>query len=220
MPKTPTREPSYIEKKTRAPQQARSQQSLDRILDATEDLLNDRSFDELTIQDVVKKAKASVGVFYSRFQDKAELLDALYSRHQDEMIEDLEQFERSLHEALSATDIIRMRIRRLLKMYRENRGLFRALVLRGHMHGDWRYEEPQIRNRMGVSHFGRLMEERSGELGHSNPKMAARLGFLSAMATLREMILFDFAAASAVKVSDKKLEDELVTMLCNYLEVS
>jgi AcrR family transcriptional regulator len=220
MSKASTQELSLNEKKRRAPQQARSQQSLNRILDATEDLLNDRSFDELTIQDVVKKAKASVGVFYSRFKDKAELLDALYSRHQEEMIEDLDQFERSLHEAHTATDIIRLRIRRLIKMYRENRGLFRALVLRGHMHGDWRYEEPQIRNRMGVSHFGRMMEERSEELGHANPKMAARLGFLSVMATLREMILFDFAAASAVKVSDKKLEDELVAMLCGYLEIS
>lgn len=214
-----SRQPASQKQSSRAPQQARSREKLDRLLDAAEVLLADRSFDELTIIDVVKKAKTSVGVFYSRFKDKPELLDALYNRHQEEMIRFLDQFERSLSDTTSVKEIVRLRIRRLIKMYRDNRGLFRALVIRGHLHGDWRYEEPQVRNRMGVSHFGRSMEERGGELGHPNPKTAARLGFLAVMSTLREVILFDNVSASAIKISDKKLEDEMARMLCSYFEV-
>ena len=54
----------------RAPQQARSQATLARLLDATEVLLDEAPFDDLSVQDICKAAKSSVGAFYARFADK------------------------------------------------------------------------------------------------------------------------------------------------------
>ncbi len=71
--------------------QKRSQASFERILDAAESLLEDRSFDELTISDVVRRAESSVGAFYTRFSDKDALLDALYQRFQDQAIATMER---------------------------------------------------------------------------------------------------------------------------------
>ena len=47
----------------RKPIQKRGQASLDRLLDATEELLLQRRFDEIPISDIVEKANSSVGVF-------------------------------------------------------------------------------------------------------------------------------------------------------------
>ena len=55
---------------------------MNRILDAAEELLSSNSFDELSIQAVVKKADTSVGVFDVRFKDKEGIVSALFERHQ------------------------------------------------------------------------------------------------------------------------------------------
>ena len=68
----------------RAPQQARSQATLGRLLDATEKLLDDRPFDELAVADICKAASSSVGAFYARFPDKTALLHVLHERLCDE----------------------------------------------------------------------------------------------------------------------------------------
>ena len=65
----------------RQPQQKRSRDKLDRMLDAAEGLLDDKNFDELTIVQIAKKARVSAGLIYTRFDDKDAILSALYDRH-------------------------------------------------------------------------------------------------------------------------------------------
>lgn len=64
----------------RAPLQERSQQSLERILDASEQLIEERGFDALTVGEVVQRSRTSVGTFYARFNDKTALLRAVHDR--------------------------------------------------------------------------------------------------------------------------------------------
>src|SRR6476661_5441098 len=56
-------------REVRAPLQERSQQSLERMLDAAEALIYERGFDELTVGDLVQRSRTSVGSFYARFED-------------------------------------------------------------------------------------------------------------------------------------------------------
>ncbi len=65
----------------RAPQQARSQETLDRILDAAEALVTEKGFEEATVAEVARRAESSVGAFYARFRDKTGLLYALHDRY-------------------------------------------------------------------------------------------------------------------------------------------
>ena len=62
-----------------APRQARSQRTFDNLLDAAEDLLNEKSFLEISINEIVSRAGSSVGSFYARFDDKtrAKIAEAL-----------------------------------------------------------------------------------------------------------------------------------------------
>lgn len=62
------------------PKQARSAQTLERILDACEDLLRERSFDELTLLDICAAADVSSSSVYARFRGKDAILGAVQDR--------------------------------------------------------------------------------------------------------------------------------------------
>ncbi len=60
--------------------QARSQETLERLLDAAEELVSERGFDNATVSEIVRRAKSSVGAMYARFNDKDSLLVCLHER--------------------------------------------------------------------------------------------------------------------------------------------
>src|SRR5688572_1885607 len=64
----------------RPPQQSRSQATLDRILDAAETVLEEKSFSEATLAEIMDRAGVTVGAFYRRFPDKDALLHLLDNR--------------------------------------------------------------------------------------------------------------------------------------------
>lgn len=62
---------------SREPRQERSKRTHEALVQAALHLLTNRSYQDITIQEVVAKAGVSVGAFYSRFSSKEALLDAL-----------------------------------------------------------------------------------------------------------------------------------------------
>src|SRR3954464_7813919 len=62
------------------PQQSRSQETLDRILDAAEQVLEAKAFGEATLAEIMERAGVTVGAFYRRFPDKDALLHHLDER--------------------------------------------------------------------------------------------------------------------------------------------
>src|SRR3954471_10460908 len=69
----------------RPPRQARSQMTLDRILDAAERVLDEKSFTEATVAEIMIRAGVTVGAFYRRFPDKDALLHFLDERFFNEV---------------------------------------------------------------------------------------------------------------------------------------
>ena len=65
---------------TRKPQQARSAESYQRMLDAAEEILGEKSFDDATISEIAARAGLTIGAFYARFRDKDSLLSELELR--------------------------------------------------------------------------------------------------------------------------------------------
>jgi AcrR family transcriptional regulator len=61
----------------RPPLQARSRRTLARIMDASHALIAERGRDGVTVQDVVARARVSVGSFYARFAGREALLSYL-----------------------------------------------------------------------------------------------------------------------------------------------
>src|SRR5215472_5444023 len=63
------------------PKQARSERTLQRLLDAAEALIKEKGHAAVSIPEIARRAHSSVGGFYARFRDKNELLRALEERH-------------------------------------------------------------------------------------------------------------------------------------------
>ena len=114
----------------RPPKQARSQASLDRILNATERLLHVQQFDALVLTDILGAARVSTGAFYTRFESKNAILPLLLQRYdaRAETIADRVLDARRW----AGRDLVR-RVRTLIRfqvtMTRRNHGLMRALTL-------------------------------------------------------------------------------------------
>src|SRR5205823_1520664 len=74
----------------------RSQESLERVLEAATRLLEEKGFEAFTVQEVSQRADVSVGAIYARFGSKENLLRAVH-RHAMEAL-------RSEHEAVASAD--------------------------------------------------------------------------------------------------------------------
>src|SRR5512143_476146 len=73
------------------PKQARSERTLQRLLDAAEQLIAEKGHQAVSIPEIARRAHSSVGGFYARFRDKNELLRALEERHFIELMARVER---------------------------------------------------------------------------------------------------------------------------------
>src|SRR5581483_3122278 len=69
----------------RPPQQRRSRESYERVLDAAHVLLEENGFEGFTVQEVAARAGVSVGAIYERFGNKETLLRAVHARLMEAM---------------------------------------------------------------------------------------------------------------------------------------
>jgi len=112
------------------PAQDRSERTFFRILDAAEGLLSQRLWHEVSVQDIVKGAEASVGSFYNRFNDKAALLHCLDDRLGKECeltIESLIEEVGAVPALVSSLPAITVSL--LMRLCTERKGVIRALDL-------------------------------------------------------------------------------------------
>lgn len=115
------------------PQQSRSTEKLNRILESTELLLRAKTYDELTVTDIVNEAGVSIGTFYNRFRSKealmALMLEAYWTRTNA-------QLEVCL-EAMASETSARVRLQHMIEYYvddySQNAGILRSIVLRWRM---------------------------------------------------------------------------------------
>jgi len=84
------------------PAQRRSRRTFYKFLDAAEALLGERPWHEVSVQDIVRSAEASVGAFYNRFTDKAALLHCL----DDRLAEECERTVDSLVTEMKAAPVL------------------------------------------------------------------------------------------------------------------
>ncbi len=204
--------------RTRPPLQERSRRTLTRILEATEALLGERLFEQVTIRDIVERARTSVGAFYSRFENKEALLPALYERYDETMprsrAEVLELFPLAPDLEAQVCQIVGA----VTRIFRERRGLMRAMALHARTHPE--AIPAAVRERRRVMHeaLGDLLLEHRAEIDHPDPRLAVDMGLFLVSSTCRERILFPEAPhASARSVDDGTLEREVARALLAYL---
>ena len=161
----------------RVPKQARSQRTLERILEAAEALVLEKGLAHVSIPDIVARAGSSVGGFYARFKDKSALLRALEERQYEnlrKLLDEVVQPERWQDRDL--IDTARGLIHVLVETVNAQRGLIEAILFRAG--SDPSFREHSLTFRRLVTHrLTALFLSRQDEISHPDPEVAAqRLG--------------------------------------------
>jgi AcrR family transcriptional regulator len=203
----------------RPPQQARSQQTLERILDAAEAMVSEKGFEDSTVSAIVQRANSSVGAFYARFEDKHALLHALSDRFvlqamltADEAL-DPERWERS-----SIPAILHSVVRFLVSIYRARAGLMRAFVIRNHTDPGFGERQDRLSNYVN-DRVTELLLARSQEIPSADPESVIRFGLMFVFSTLDSALLFGDLRSSQLNLSDDDFGAELTRAFLAYLGV-
>lgn len=201
---------------TRVPQQRRSAATLERILTATVRLLETKSFDELSVAEITREARAPVGSFYARFDMKESLLSELYKRYRENLDRGDEMLSRNMASTLREQIAILVSVQ--IRRFRDHRGLLRTIALRE--------REQRMPLHHDLERWGRAATKRRiaalrpfvAEIEHADPERAIKMGLYFVMAIIREKILFgDSPHARITPMSDRRLGRELIALLTNYL---
>jgi len=108
-------------------QQARSEATFQALIEAGRKALDNKTFDEMTVEDIARAAGASVGAFYGRFKNK----EAFFSAIQEIMVRDIEGRLRAVladpaTEAASDVEFIATVAKFSVGVFRTHRGLYTA----------------------------------------------------------------------------------------------
>lgn len=203
----------------RPPRQARSQETLDRILDAAEAVVSERGFEGASIAEIVRRAQSSVGAFYARFHDKEALLKCLHERFCEEAIATTDAvLDRGQWDGATIREILAETIPFLVRVYVERPGLIRAFILRSGADESFRSSAERLGSYVAERLIALLME-RAAEIRHPQPALAAEFAFGLTLAALDSRMLFGPASAVGRGLSSEELAGELVQMMLSYLGV-
>ena len=201
----------------RAPQQTRSQKTLDRILDASERLLAKKTFEEISVSEIVKKARSSIGSFYARFPDKDTLLLVLQERF---YVESRLTAEATLKPELWAdvplTTIVPSVVSFMVETYGERIGLRRALLAR--MVTDDRFRRPATELSKEVCRLlSELLYTRRREIAHEDIPLAVDMCHRIVFSVLDQHYMFLGGSPTGRRMEMSALAQELTRACSAYL---
>ena len=204
----------------RPPQQARSQETLERILDAAEVLVGEKGFDDTPVAEIVSRAGSSVGAFYSRFEDKEALLHALYERYLVQALATADDvLEPGRWESATVREIIDSVVRFLVQVYRDQGGLIRAFVIRNHTDPSFQARRQRLSHRVSEGLCSVLLGH-GDEISHPDPQRAAAFGMTLVFSALDSTMLFGEMRSGAFVISDEELAAELTRTYLAYLGIA
>ncbi|HEY4308694.1 MAG TPA: TetR/AcrR family transcriptional regulator [Pirellulales bacterium] len=195
--------------------QARSEETHARILDATEGLLAKRRFEDISIHDIVRASKSSVGAFYARFPDKDALLGCLYERFRQEQAELTDtMFDPGRWQNESLAAVLDAALPFLVDLHRQRQGLLRAFAAKACSDERFRKVWRQARDH-AARRLKELVATRRDEVSHPDPDLAVESGLSMVMCTVELKLQLDEIDAPEMDV----LAQELVKALVAYVGI-
>ena len=160
------------------PKQSRSRRTLERIVRASLDILEEEGPAGLTVQAVVARANSSVGSFYARFKSKDDLLDYLGARVWQEALDRWTEALASRNWAeLELRELAAGSVGLLVDAQRSRSSYLRALD-RAAGGSDEAYTAFRAHLLDGIAE---LLLARKVEIDHLRPELAVRLGLLGVL---------------------------------------
>jgi AcrR family transcriptional regulator len=212
-------------KKTVLPaHQARSRESLARLLKATVDILDKDGLENATIPRIAACAGLSPGTVYRRFPDKDALMREVCLRVFEGNYQQTKAlFSEEKWKGKSLAEIARAVIDLTLKGHRTHRGLVRALLFFILQHPDAAFvrkcDELECQT---FENLAALLLTRRREIHHPDPDVAVKSAILTLTMTIQGTLILPLDPKDMSRLLpniDTHLERELPRMFLRYLGV-
>jgi AcrR family transcriptional regulator len=210
-------------KKTLEPQQARSRESLRKLLKAAAEVLGQHGVEGTTIPRIAQHAGLTPGAVYRRFRDKDQLLETaiLWILERQE-----ERLKAGMTPAMAAQiplDVFAEQIvGGMVVSYRANAALLRALRQFVQARADTAFVKRA--GKLEVRSYERLVNlilAHRKDIGHPNPRIAVSLGLMMVISTLHELVVMPISVKDwkgLLPKDDQALKRELTRAFLRYLE--
>jgi AcrR family transcriptional regulator len=210
--------------KTLAPQQARSRESLRKLLKAASEVLGQHGLEGATIPRIAQHAGLTPGAIYRRFPDKDALIETVIIRileRQDERLRTM--FTPAMARQIPLPVFAEQLINNMLMSYRANAGLLRALrqFAQGRDHTSF-YRKVTRMEMDTYQYVVELFLVHRKEVKHPEPQMAVSFALMMLSSTLIELILVDHDMKNwqaVIPRDDEPLKSELLRSFLRYLGV-
>lgn len=199
----------------RPARQQRSRQTLDRIVEALERLIEEKTFEEITVAEVCRLAGASIGSFYERVGNKDALLEHLRQRFYVEIIEQVAHaFDAARFEGQSIDAMLRTHAHEMVRLHRARRGAIRATIVEARRSAAFGAHARTL-NASLMDHVCGCWLARRDELRASPAEPLVRQAFLIAAGYLREAVIWDELWPDPI--GDQAIADTLGFTLTTFL---
>lgn len=192
------------------PVQARSRQTMNRILDAAESLLVNSSIDRVGIAEITAKAGVAAGSFYTRFVDKEDLLAKLFERY----VEDLHEVAARIVPQLESEPALDRRLEIVIEavtgLFTKRKGVVRSVIMK--IRHDPDYQNPEMMQEfLGFyDRAGQMLVGDASEVTAQDPAAAGRFCMQLMASFSRDAILFEeFPVQMASPSKDPAFKVEL-----------
>lgn len=200
-----------------APKQPRSKRTLGQILAATEELLESREFEDISIDEIAKRAGVAVGTVYTRFKSKDDLLPYLISRLQDEQ---LKMAPLALDAKNWAGQDLTARVTWQIKgsahqLQTRRKGLVRAILRRQFSENAGLPTKELEKSKRLQSYVVDWLMQCRDEITHPHPELATQMAAFLMTSPLYLRILFADPITASISVED--FAEELIRAVLSYL---
>ena len=211
-------------KKTLAPQQQRSRESLRKLQKATAEVLGQHGVEGTTIPRIAQHAGLTPGAIYRRFHDKDALLEAtilgMLGRQDERMRASLTPAAAGQIPLPVFADQV---IGSMVLSYRVNAALLRAMrtFVQSRVNTSFWRNACKFEVRAIEQVIDLFLAHRK-EIKHPDPRIAISMGFMMVVSTLHELVVMPTHLGplqSFLPKDDQALKRELIRAFLNYLGV-
>jgi AcrR family transcriptional regulator len=197
------------------PQQQRSRETLQRVLDAFVELLAKKPFEEITMAELARRSRIAVTSIYARFENKQALVLAAHERHRDDMIREIDKLlDPAAWEGASLDTIARKVMSATIANRRPRLPLLRAALL---INDREVYERAAQISRHVSQRMAMLLAPHLEWLPTGEREKAVDFALCAATSVLQQRLVFGDIEPARFRLSDselaRRLADQFVASL-------
>ncbi len=211
--------PKSSESLIRPPVQRRSQESLERVLKAGLEVLQDLGFAGFTLQEVSRRARVSIGAIYARVPSREALILAIYERGMEQLLEEEEELSAEIaRQTLSARELVEALAGGMVRLMLRNKDFLGVFMRQAPV-------DPEIRERGAIaSHrvakaFCEPLRSHKADIRHPDPELAIDIAYRFVYCTAARRLTHGPTFESPYEVPDDEFAQELARAAADYLLV-